>query len=112
MAVSLGASVLRHGNPEQAVHGDAAGRARALHLVAQRANPVALHRGPCSVHAYFGAGKRVDNLGTENPRGGERARVDAELAGAAHHRGSRDMVLSRQTGVAPSSHFHVPAVED
>ena len=54
----------------------------------------------------------MDNLGAEIPRGRKRAGVGADLAGTTHHSWTRDMVLSRQTSVAPSPHFHLPSVGD
>ena len=40
-ATWLGTSVFCHGDHEQTFHGDVAGRARPLYLVAQRSNPIA-----------------------------------------------------------------------
>ena len=106
----LGAPVLCIGDHEQTFHGNAARRACALRLVAERANSMARYREPYSVRSDFGTRKRLDDLGTEVPFGCERRGVGANMAGPAHHCGSRDLVLSRQTPLASSTHFHLPAM--
>src|SRR5439155_16662032 len=50
-ATWLGTSVFCHGDREQTFHGDVAGRARPLYLVAQRSSPIASPNGPNSVRS-------------------------------------------------------------
>ncbi len=112
VALWWGPAVFYLGDHEQAGHGHVAGRPRLMCLVAERANPVARPRGARSVCADFGAGQRLDDLGTKIPRACKWSRVGAELAGTAYHSGSRDMVLSWQTRLASSARFYLSAMGD
>ena len=78
---------------KQAIHGHVACCARSLCLVAKRTNPMAGCCGACAVCANIRACQRLDDLGTEIPCERQRSGMGADLVGAAHHRGPRDLVL-------------------
>src|SRR5437016_5140570 len=93
-AVCFVAGLFHTRDRKQAIHGHAACGARSLCLVAERTNPMGGCCGACAACANIRGCQRLDDLGTEIPRGRQRSGMGADLAGAAHHRGSRDLVLS------------------
>ena len=78
----------------------------------QGGNPMARCVGAGPVCPGFSARERVDNLGTEISRTRCWYRLGTDFAGTSHHRGSSDLVLSRQTALASSADLHLSALGD
>ena len=84
--VGLIASVLCLGDAKQTFRGNVALRARALHLVDARKNPLARCAGARSICPDFGRRERVDDLGTEISRTRHWSGLGPNLSGTSDHR--------------------------